>query len=95
MRGYIGVTRSSGTIRGGEVSRVQDSVLCGVHSMGHGLQGAENMIGLPSRWAIIARNGGWRRAKLVDGKDKDEMSEKRIRERIDCLKDHVTADQSE
>ena len=63
--------------------------------MGHGLQGAENMIGLPSRWAIIAGNGGWRRAKLVDGKDKDEVSEKRIRERIDCLKDHVVADQSE
>lgn len=73
-----------------------DSVLCGVHSMGHGLQGAENMVGLPSRWAIIAGYGGWRRAKLVDGKDEDEVGEKRIRERRDRLREHGTrGDRSE
>jgi hypothetical protein len=59
-----------------------ESVLCCVHSVGYGLQGAENIVGLPSRGTIIAGNGGSGKAGLEDGKDEDEMGEKRTRERV-------------
>jgi hypothetical protein len=65
------------------------SVLCGVHSASHGLQGAENVVGLPSRGTIVAGNGSWKRAELVDGEDEDEVSKKRIREGIVRLSVHV------
>jgi len=66
-----------------------ESVLCCVHSVGYGLQGTENIIGLPSRGTIIVGNGGSGKAELVDGKDEDEMGEKRIRERVARLWMHV------
>jgi hypothetical protein len=73
------VLSNFGRLDGGE------SVLCCVHSGGYDLQGAENMVSLPSRGAVIAGNGGSGKAKLADGKDEDEMGEKRIRERVGRL----------
>jgi hypothetical protein len=66
-----------------------ERILCCVHSIGYGLQGAENIVGLPSRGTIIAGNGGSGKIELVDGKDEDEMGEKRIRERSVRLWFHV------
>ena len=34
-----------------------ESVLCCVYSVGYDIQGAENMVGLPSRGTVIAGNG--------------------------------------
>jgi hypothetical protein len=67
-----------------------ESVLCCVHSVGYDLQGAENMVSLPSRGTFIAGNGGFGKAKLADGKNEDEMDEKRIRERVGRLWFHVS-----
>jgi len=73
-----------GSLDGGE------SVLCYVHSVRYCLQGVENMVGLPSGGTIIAGNGASGKADLVDGKDEDEMSEKRVAERVVCSWFHVT-----
>ena len=48
------------------------------------------MAGLPSRGTIIVGDGGSGKAGLVDGKDEDEMGEKRIRERVMRLWFHVS-----
>jgi len=66
-----------------------ECVLSCVHSVRYGLQGAENIVGLPSRGTIIAGYGGPGKAELVDGKDEGEMGEKRTRERVARLWFHV------
>lgn len=66
-----------------------ESVLSCVHSVGYGLQGAENTVGLPIRGTIIAGNGGSGKAELVIGKDEDKMGEKRTRECVVRLWFHV------
>jgi hypothetical protein len=45
----------------------------------YGLQGAENVVGLPSRWTFVAGNESGKGAELVDGKDEYDVSKKRIR----------------
>ena len=66
-----------------------ESVLCGVHSASHGLQGAKDIVGLPSSGTIVAGNGSWKRPELIDGEDKDEVSKKGIRKGVVGLSVHV------
>ena len=55
-----------------------ESVFCRVHPVRDCVEGAENVVRLPCRGTIIEGKGGSGKTELVDGKDVDEMSEKRM-----------------